>query len=137
MPGWRMGWMLGPREFIERCYIVQQFTFVCAPSPAQHAVLAGLNLDFRQHLADYRRKRDIVCNGLSGRYALQKPSGAFYAFAKLPEGMKPEGFIKACIARELLVVPGGACSTRDTHVRISYAAPDEKLKQAVEILNSL
>jgi len=137
MPGWRMGWMLGPREFIERCYIVQQFTFVCAPSMAQHGVLAGLSVDFTQHLEAYRRKRDIVCDGLSKRYALHKPTGAFYAFAQLPEGAKPDEFIKACIARELLVVPGGACSTRETHVRISYAAPDEKLAKAVGILNEL
>lgn len=137
MPGWRMGWMLGPREFIERCYIVQQFTFVCAPSMAQHGVLAGLNADFTRHLSDYRRKREIVCAGLSKKYAMQKPGGAFYAFPRLPDGVKSDEFIKACIARELLVVPGGACSTRDTHVRISYAAPDEKLVKAVSILNEL
>lgn len=137
MPGWRMGWMLGPREFIERCYIVQQFTFVCAPSMAQHGVLAGLNLGFRAHLDDYRRKRDIICDGLSPRYELKKPAGAFYAFPKLPAGVDPDRFIQDCIARELLVVPGGACSQRNTHIRISYAAPDEKLHAAVRILNNL
>jgi aspartate aminotransferase/aminotransferase len=137
MPGWRMGWMLGPREFIERCYIVQQFTFVCAPSLAQHAVLAGLGLDFSAHLNDYRRKREILCGGISGRYELVWPRGAFYAFPRLPGGARPEEFIKACISRELLIVPGGACSTRDTHLRISFAAPDEKLRAAVRILNEL
>lgn len=137
MPGWRMGWMLGPREFIERCYIVQQFTFVCAPSPAQHAVLAGLNLDFSGHLADYRRKRDLVCEGLRADFEIVKPRGAFYVFAKLPPRVAPRDFIQACIERELLVVPGGACSNRDTHLRISYAASDAKLLKAVEILVGL
>lgn len=137
MPGWRMGWMLGPRDFIERCYIVQQFTFVCAPSPAQHAVLAGLNLDFSGHLADYRRKRSLVCEGLKDRFALTQPRGAFYAFPALPEGVKLDAFIAACIERELLVVPGSACSSRDTHLRISYAAPDDKLVRAVDILREL
>jgi aspartate aminotransferase/aminotransferase len=37
----------------------------------------------------------------------------------------------------LLVIPGIAFGRKDTHIRISYAAPDEKLRQGVEILNRM
>ena len=66
-----------------------------------------------------------------------KPRGAFYVFAKLPPRVAPKDFIQGCIERELLVVPGGACSNRDTHLRISYAASEAKLLKAVEILVGL
>ena len=39
--------------------------------------------------------------------------------------------------RSLLIIPGGAFSARDTHVRISYAASDETLQRGIEILRKL
>jgi len=34
-------------------------------------------------------------------------------------------------------VPGNVFSERNTHFRISFAAPDETLRRGVEVLNSL
>jgi len=37
----------------------------------------------------------------------------------------------------VLVVPGGACSMKKTHFRLSFAAEDAVLKRGVDILNGL
>ncbi len=135
MPGWRIGWMLAPKELSERIYTLQQFSFVCAPAPLQWAALEGLKQDFSVWRDEYRAKRDLVYQGIREHYRTVKPEGAFYMFPYLPEGADTDRFMKACIDRQLLVVPGAACSDKPGNFRLSYAATNEKLKRAVEILN--
>ncbi len=45
MTGWRVGWVHGPREVIQTMIKLQQFSFVCAPQPAQWAGLAAMDID--------------------------------------------------------------------------------------------
>jgi aspartate/methionine/tyrosine aminotransferase len=137
MPGWRIGWLLAPREVVERMYSLQQFSYVCAPAPLQWAALEGLDQDFSEHREEYRVKRDLVYDGLKDSYRIVKPGGAFYMFPYLPEGVNAERFIEACIKRELLVVPGAACSDRNSNFRLCFAATDDKLKRAIDIFNEI
>jgi aspartate aminotransferase/aminotransferase len=137
IPGWRMGFALGPKALIEQMRILQQFSFVCAPTPAQWGVLAGLDVDFSGHLADYRRKRDFIFGALKDRFEVVKPGGAFYIFPKLPHGVSDDAFVARCIERNLLVVPGSACCSRKDYLRVSFAASDEDLRRGAEILNAV
>ncbi|MBX3460305.1 MAG: pyridoxal phosphate-dependent aminotransferase [Planctomycetes bacterium] len=137
MPGWRIGWMFAPKSLSERMYTLQQFSFVCAPAPLQWAAVKGLAHDFSAHRAEYEAKRNLVYDGLRERYRCVKPEGAFYMFPYLPEGADTARFMDACIKQQLLVVPGSACSDRDTNFRLSFAATNEKLKRAVDILNQV
>jgi aspartate/methionine/tyrosine aminotransferase len=137
MPGWRIGWLMAPRPLVERMYSLQQFSFVCAPAPLQWAALEGLDQDFSEHRDEYRVKRDLVFDGLKDNYRIVKPGGAFYMFPFLPEGVDAERFMEACIKRELLVVPGAACSDRNTNFRLCFAATDEKLKRAIDMFNAI
>ncbi|MCH6551867.1 MAG: aminotransferase class I/II-fold pyridoxal phosphate-dependent enzyme, partial [Planctomycetes bacterium] len=70
---------------------------------------------------------------------LVHPGGAFYAFVKIPPrlGLTASAFVEKAIARNVLVIPGGVFSRRDTHLRISYAASDESLDRGLEILREL
>ncbi|MFH1023557.1 MAG: aminotransferase class I/II-fold pyridoxal phosphate-dependent enzyme [Planctomycetota bacterium] len=136
MTGWRLGWAFGPGEVIEAMTRLQQFTFVCAPSFAQKAALVALDTDVSGRVAEYRAKRDRVINGLSPKFELAPPAGAFYAFPKAPWGTATE-FVQAAIAEKVLVIPGNVFSERDTHFRISYAAPDAVLDKGIAILNQL
>jgi aspartate aminotransferase len=136
MTGWRLGCAHGPKRLIEEMAKVQQFTFVCAPSIAQHAALASFDCDLSPIVADYRRKRNRMVSGLAERFELVKPDGAFYVFPKVPRGTGTE-FATRAIEHNLLVIPGGAFGKRDTHVRISYAATDETLERGIEVLNRM
>ena len=46
-------------------------------------------------------------------------------------------FVEESIRRNVLIIPGEVFSERDTHFRISYAAPDEKIRKGCEILRAL
>jgi len=137
IPGWRLGWAAGPHALLDAMRTLQQFTFVCAPSIAQHAVLAALDLDVRPWIEAYRRKRDAVVEGLRGAFRLVAPGGSFYAFPELPEGVAEAQFVRRALERRLLVVPGSAFSARASHFRISFAVPDEELRRGLAVLRSL
>ena len=136
MTGWRMGWCTGPRPIIEKMTMLQQYSFVCAPSMAQAASVVALEVDMSQHVADYRRKRDMVFDALGPTMGLVKPGGAFYAFVPAPGG-DATAFVTRAIGNQVLVIPGNVFSDRDTHFRISYATSDEKLKAGLDILVKL
>ncbi len=139
MTGWRLGYAVtseGLAGLVEEMTKIQQYTFVCAPTPFQKAAIAALDYDVSEYVAIYRRKRDMVYEGLKDKFELVKPSGAFYAFVKAPGGNATE-FVKKAIANNVLIIPGNVFSEKDTHFRISYATSDEKLRQGVEILCSL
>ena len=136
MTGWRLGYAIGPLQVVGEMTKLQQFSFVCAPSFAQLAALKALSVDTDGYIADYRRKRDLVWNGLKDAYELQEPAGAFYAFPRVPRGTGQE-FAAEAIKNNLLVIPGEVFSERDTHFRIAYTAADETIERGIEILNSM
>ncbi|MCF6158457.1 MAG: pyridoxal phosphate-dependent aminotransferase [wastewater metagenome] len=136
MTGWRMGFAAGPGEIIREMIKLQQYTFVCAPSFAQYAISRSPEVDLTERIASYRRKRDLLYNGLKDTYQMVKPEGAFYIFPQVPWGTDEE-FVSAAIQKNLLIIPGNVFSERNTHFRISYAAKEETIQQGVAILNNL
>jgi aspartate aminotransferase/aminotransferase len=137
MPGWRLGFAHGPRAIIQEMIKLQQYSFVCAPHPFQWAGAAAMDVDASAHVADYRRKRDMIVRGLAGLYELVAPRGAFYAFPKAPWGTGTEFVTRAIEEHQLLIIPGGVFSRRDTHFRLSYAAPDAVIGRGIEALRQL
>lgn len=136
MTGWRMGFAHGPKWLIEQMCVLQQFTFVCAPSIAQEATLAALDYDVSTIIADYRQKRDRICEGLNGKYDFVRPSGAFYVFVRSPRSSATE-FVEEAIRNSLLIIPGSTFSRHDSHFRISFAASDATIERGIEVLRRL
>ena len=140
MTGWRLGYVAAHpalRDVIEEMTKIQQYTFVCAPTPFQHAALAALDYDVDDWVDAYRKKRNLLFDGLSDKFEMIKPGGAFYAFIKAPGEFGATEFVERAIANNVLIIPGNVFSEKDTHFRISYATSDEKIRQGVEILRSL
>lgn len=136
MTGWRLGFVHGPSEIIQTMLKLQQYTFVCAPQPAQWAGAVALDVEMTPYVEAYRRKRDLLVAGLKDHYELTTPGGAFYAFPKVPSGSATE-FVAKAIDNNLLVIPGNIFSRRDTHFRISYAADDAVIHRGIEVLQKL
>ena len=137
MTGWRLGYVAGPAAIVGEMAKLQQYTFVCAPSPFQHAALAALDIPMNDAVAAYRKKRDLVYSLLKTKFEVTQPRGAFYIFPKVPAGRSATDFVAAAIEKNVLIIPGNVFSERDTHFRISYATTDEKLREGCEILCSM
>jgi aspartate aminotransferase/aminotransferase len=137
VPGWRLGFAHGPAAIIREMIKLQQFSFVCAPQPAQWAGAVAMDVDMSPQIEAYRRKRDLLLDGLAGYYDVAPPGGAFYLFPRLPWGTGPEFVARAIERYQMLLIPGSVFSRRDTHFRISYAADDAVLERGIEALRKL
>jgi aspartate/methionine/tyrosine aminotransferase len=139
MTGWRLGYAVGPTPIVEQMTKLQQYSFVCAPSMTQLAGVLALDLDMSDHVRAYAAKRDRVVERLSPHFELTVPGGAFYAFPKVPErlGLTGSAFVEKAVTKNLLVIPGGVFSERDTHFRLSYACDDVTLDRGLDILVEL
>jgi aspartate aminotransferase/aminotransferase len=138
MTGWRQGYVAARpvlANLIEQMAKMQQYTFVCAPTPFQKAAITAIDTDISEYVNDYRKKRDMIYDGLKDSFELTKPGGAFYAFVKAPEWTSSATeFVQKAIENNLLIIPGNVFSERDTHFRISYATTDEKIAEGIKIL---
>ncbi|MHC4616855.1 MAG: pyridoxal phosphate-dependent aminotransferase [Planctomycetota bacterium] len=139
MTGWRLGYAavhecLAP--VVEEMTKIQQYTFVCTPTPFQKAAVAALDYDVSEYIETYRKKRDLLYEGLKEKFELVKPGGAFYAFVKAPGGSATQ-FVEKAIKNKVLVIPGNVFSEKDSHFRISYATAEDKIRQGAEILCAL
>ncbi|MCP4454193.1 MAG: aminotransferase class I/II-fold pyridoxal phosphate-dependent enzyme [Planctomycetes bacterium] len=139
MTGWRLGYAAVQdclKPLLEEMIKIQQYTFVCAPTPFQSAAIAALDYDISDLVASYKQKRDLLVSELAGAFGLVTPGGAFYAFVKSPHASATE-FVKKAIANNVLIIPGNVFSEQDTHFRISYAASDDVIKQGCDLLKAL
>src|SRR3954452_1684458 len=93
MTGWRLGYAAGPEAVISQMTKLQQYTFVCPPSPLQYAALAALDVPMGDAVAAYRRKRDIAFDRLTRSFDVARPGGAFYIFPKAPSGATASEFV--------------------------------------------
>jgi aspartate/methionine/tyrosine aminotransferase len=137
IPGWRVGFAHGPSAIIHEMTKLQQYSFVCAPHPAQWASVVAMDIDMSPQIEAYHRKRDRLLTGLAGRYEVVQPGGAFYMFPKTPWGTATEFVTEAIQKHQLLIIPGNVFSRRDTHFRISYAAADAVIERGIDALQKL
>ncbi len=136
MTGWRLGWVVGATERIERMLRVHQYVQACASAPAQYAAeaaLTGPQEPVAEMNAAFERRRDLVVDGLEDAgLDCPRPAGAFYAMPAVPEGFADE-----VIERGVVVVPGEAFGDHGAgHARISYATDEATLKEALEIIGN-
>ncbi len=139
MTGWRLGYAVAHESLkavVEEMTKIQQYTFVCAPTPFQKAAMAAMDYDVTNFVDMYREKRDLLYEGLKDKFELIKPGGAFYAFVKAPSGIATP-FVERAIENNVLIIPGSVFSEKDTHFRISYATSNDKIEQGVAILRKL
>jgi aspartate/methionine/tyrosine aminotransferase len=136
MTGWRLGYVAGPKDILQQMITLQQYTFSSVSSFAQKAAIKALDFNMEDYIRQYKRKRDLIYEGLREKFRLQKPRGAFYIFPEVPAG-DGEAFVGKAIQNNLFIVPGSVFSKRNTNVRISFAASEETLLKGIEVLNRI
>ena len=134
--GWRMGYAAGPKPVLDQMAKLQQYTFVCAPSIAQVGLAGAFDVEMDALVRSYQARRDRVLAALDPVTNVTHPAGAFYAFVEVPAAVagSATAFAERATQRRVLVIPGSVFSRRDTHFRLSYAAPDETLDEGLAIL---
>ncbi len=133
--GWRVGYVHAENKIISAMNKLQQYTFVCAPSPAQMAIKNEWNLDLSSYVGEYKINRDYLVENLNPSLKLNIPEGAYYAFIKKPRNHYD--FIKKLIKNNVLVVPGEVFSRKKDYFRLSFAVDLATLKKGIKIINKI
>jgi len=133
MTGWRIGFVAGPKNIIDAVEKIQQFTSVCAPAPFQYAAISAFNGSLSPKiLKQYKKRRNILFEGIKDDYFTVMPQGAFYMFIKTP--ISADIFAKLLLKKGLAVVPGKAFGHYKNFMRISYSVSDKEIVRIVDIL---
>ncbi|WP_425402772.1 pyridoxal phosphate-dependent aminotransferase [Jiangella gansuensis] len=146
MTGWRVGWMIGPKDVVKAAANLQSHATSNVANVSQRAALAAVSGDLAavatMRDAFDRRRRTIVSmlNEIDGVYC-PEPEGAFYAYPSVKGvlGRTIAGRTPTTSAElaeiildeaEVAVVPGEAFGPSG-YLRLSYALGDDDLAEGV------
>ena len=138
MPGWRIGWAVGPGDVIDRAADLQSQTTSAAAGPSQLAAAAMLDsrgreaviADFRMRLDARRRSSLEGLRSVSGIEVIDQP-GAIYHYLRLADGSDCLATAEALLLDGgVAAIPGAAFGTPG-YLRITYAGDDAALAEGV------
>ena len=145
MTGWRLGYGVMPLWLVEAVDKLMVNSNSCTASFTQRAGLAALQGpqdDVDRMVAEFRRRRDAIVEGLNAipGFSCRVPSGAFYVFPNIKE----TGLSSRELADMLLNDAGVAClsgtafgSYGDGYLRFSYANSLENIEAALGRIRAL
>ena len=139
MTGWRLGYVIAPREFIRPMQKIQQNLFISAASFAQWGALVGLReakRDVRQMIETYDQRRRYLIPKLRelGFGITVEPTGAFYILANAKRFSKDSYQLAFDILKEakLGVSPGIDFGTNaEGYLRFCYAKSLENIVEGM------
>jgi aspartate aminotransferase len=147
MTGWRVGWMIGPKDVVTAATNLQSHATSNVANVAQAAALAAVTGDLSavaEMRAAFDRRRRVIhamLNEIPG-VTCPEPLGAFYAFPSFLDvlgreirGRTPRSTVELAELlleeAEVAVVPGEAFGAPG-YARMSYALGDDDLRRGVE-----
>ena len=141
MTGWRIGFLVAPRALAVEINKMHYHMMACPSTPAQAAVLVGLEDGGAATLGDGRRvpRSGLIAKGLANTPGVTVvPPGAFYAFPKIDwPGTAQEIAGHAPPTRADHHAGNAFGSLGANHLRLSFAASRENLRKGLSILRSV
>jgi aspartate aminotransferase len=140
MTGWRVGFLVAPRDLAPELNKLHYHIMACPSTPVQAAVLAGLSdggTATRAMVREFKVRRGLVTRLLARVPGLElvRPSGAFYVFPRFSWDRTSEEVAAALLSRGVITTPGDAFgSLGAAHLRLSFAASRENLRRGLGIL---
>ena len=152
MTGWRVGWMIGPKDVIKAATNLQSHLSSNVSNVSQRAAIAALTGDLsavKKMLEAFDRRRKLIVKMLNEIPGIEcpTPQGAFYVYPSVKgvlnkeiRGRRPttSAELAALILEEaeVAVVPGEAFGPSG-YIRLSYATSDEDIIEGVTRIKNL
>jgi len=144
MTGWRLGWMVVPKELVADVRAILQNTVISPPTLSQYAALACFDREvlgeLKANVEIFKKRKDLLLKGLKelGFKIPAEPDGAFYIYADASRFTEDsfkfafEVLERAAVA----VTPGRDFGKNQTEkfVRFSFCTDIEKIEKGLERL---
>ncbi|HWC13367.1 MAG TPA: LL-diaminopimelate aminotransferase [Actinomycetota bacterium] len=140
MTGWRIGWVAGAPVAIEAMKRLKtniDSGIFDAVQRAGIAAIEGPQDHLKAAIERYRRRRDLLCDGLKSMgIVVEPPKGSIYLWVPVPEGHTSTSFTTHLLDNfDIVVAPGtGYGPSGEGYVRFSLTVADERLEEGVERL---
>jgi aminotransferase len=132
MAGWRIGFVVGNAEIVDRINQLNDHTRVGIFAPLQEAAIAALEGpqdSVEERRASYERRRDRLMAALPAPPVCE---GTFYVWLQLPGGLDLEQLLRE---QRVALAPGeGFGPSGEGWARISLAVSDDALQRGIERL---
>lgn len=149
-PGFRLGWVIGPEEVLDKIYVCKQSLDLCPPVLDQYIAAefmgsGALDSNLAKSIDYYRDKRDHMLSLLS-RYMPENvtwthPEGGLFLFLTLPDGIDTVRLYDKALTAGVAYVAGSFFYVDGSHrntMRLNFSFLDKpRMEQGVRILSSL
>jgi aspartate aminotransferase len=143
MTGWRLGYGVMPAWIVDGVTKLMVNSNSCTASFTQRAGIAAINgpqESVSAMVAEFHRRRDAICKGLSEipGFRCAVPPGAFYAFANVRGTGMESGELANLLLQEggVAGVNGGTFGEYgEGYIRFSYANSLSNIMEAIERIN--
>jgi aspartate/methionine/tyrosine aminotransferase len=140
MTGWRLGYGVMPVDLAEHVTRLMVNSNSCTASFVQLAGVAALQGDHepvRRMVAEFKRRRDLLVDGLNRLPGVtcKRPRGAFYVFPNITGTRRKSAEVAERLLQEagVAVLSGTAFGAHgEGYLRISYANSEANLAKALE-----
>jgi len=145
MTGWRLGWSIWPKKFVEHVIKFCINNHSCVNAAIQFGGIAALDGEekpLNDMMEKFSSRRKIIYEGLNSLKGVEcsLPGGAFYVFPNVKgTGMSGTEFTKKCLHEAgVAIVPGTAFGKfAEDYVRFSFAASKDNISQALEKIKKI
>jgi aspartate/methionine/tyrosine aminotransferase len=155
LPGWRIGWIVGPEQVIDAVSSAGSFLDGGANHPLQKKAvdlfdLETIKINSKALQSHFKAKRDFMIRGLLqlGIEVDPLPGGTFYIWANISKLPAPINngteFFEECLKEKTITVPGvffdvnpgqrRKHSRYDNFVRLSFGPPMESLRRGISAI---
>jgi aspartate aminotransferase len=140
MTGWRLGYAVAPKEFIDALDLLVLNTFTCTAEFSQVAAIEALNDSTNAvdaMVLEYRKRRDLFVNKLNQipGFRCLSPDGAFYAWVNIEEtGLSAEEIQRLLLEEAGVAAIAGAAfgPAGKNYLRFSLVSARNLLEEALE-----
>ncbi|BCX89012.1 alanine-synthesizing transaminase [Methylomarinovum tepidoasis] len=140
MPGWRVGFMCGNRELVAALGRLKSYLDYGMFTPIQIAAITAL--EGTQDCVDeiramYKRRRDVLCEGLNQLgWEVEKPKATMFVWVPIPESYRAMGSLefskKLLLEAKVAVSPGvGFGQYGEGFVRFGLIENEHRTRQAI------
>ena len=142
MTGWRIGWTVGPPEFISAITAVNQHSVTCAPTLSQRVALRALGGSAEERAAgtraDFAQRRRLMLEMIDDQLGLPRiePEGAFFVLLEAaPSGDSLELALDILDKTNVITIPGAAFGEESSRfLRLSFGATEACIFEGLQRL---
>lgn len=149
-PGFRLGWIFGPEELLDKIYVCKQSLDLCPPIMDQYMAAeflssGALDANLKKSIELYRHKRDLML-GLLEKYMPEgvswtRPEGGLFLFLTLPEQVDTVKLYDKALDAGVAYVAGSFFHSDGSHantMRLNFSFIDEdRMETGIRILSEV